>query len=206
MDQCCQDKSSELAVLRAQQGRVLQIALGINLVMFVVEFTAGVLASSTALLGDSLDMFGDASVYALTLYTLHRSDRARAGANLAKGTAMLLIGCAVIVQAVRNAWLGIVPEAHIMGTIGVLALAANALCFALIYRHRSDDLNMRSSWLCSRNDLIANTSVIAAAGLVVWSGSLWPDLVVGVAIAALFLSSAWHVLWAAGRDWRHATP
>ncbi len=153
--------------------------------MFAVEFTAGILASSTALLGDSLDMFGDASVYALTLYTLHRGDRARAGANLAKGAAMLLIGVAVILQAARNAWFGIVPDAHIMGTIGLLALAANAVCFALIYRHRSDDLNMRSSWLCSRNDLIANTSVIAAAGLVVWSGSLWPDLVVDLAIAAL---------------------
>lgn len=206
MDHCCQNKGSELAQLRARQGRVLQIVLLINAVMFLVEFTSGWLARSTALLGDSLDMFGDATVYALTLYTLHRSARARAGANLAKGGVMLLFGVIVIIEAVRKAWLGVVPEAEWMGLVGLLALAANGICFALIYRHRSDDLNMRSSWICSRNDLIANTSVLVAAGLVIATGSFWPDVVVGVAIAGLFVHSAQQVLAEGYRDWRRATP
>jgi Co/Zn/Cd efflux system component len=180
VDSCCQNKGSELAQLRARQGRVLQVVLLINAAMFLIEFISGWLARSTALLGDSLDMFGDASVYALTLYTLHRSARARAGANLAKGSMMLLFGGVVVIEALRKAWLGVVPAAEWMGGIGLLALTANAVCFVLIYRHRSDDLNMRSSWLCSRNDLIANTSVLVAAGLVFVSGSFWPDVVVGV--------------------------
>jgi Co/Zn/Cd efflux system component len=202
MDSCCQNKGSELAQLRDRQGRVLKVVLLINAAMFLVEFISGWLARSTALLGDSLDMFGDASVYALTLYTLHRSARARAGANLAKGGVMLLFGGVVIVEALRKAWLGVIPAADWMGAIGLLALTANAICFALIYRHRSDDLNMRSSWLCSRNDLIANVSVLVAAGLVVLSGSFWPDVTVGVAIAALFVYSAWQVLSESWQDWR----
>jgi Co/Zn/Cd efflux system component len=206
MDSCCQNKASELAQLRARQGRVLQIVLLINAAMFLIEFVSGWLARSTALLGDSLDMFGDASVYALTLYTLHRSARARAGANVAKGVFMLVFGVIVVIEALRKAWLGVVPEVELMGAIGVLALAANAICFALIYRHRSDDLNMRSSWLCSRNDLIANASVLVAAGLVFVSGSFWPDVVVGIAIAALFLHSAWQVLTEGWQDWRRTAP
>ncbi len=176
MDSCCDHKSGELAQLRASQSRVLYIVFAINAVMFLVEFTAGWVASSTALLGDSLDMFGDASVYALTLFVLDRSRRARAGAALFKGGFMLLFG--------------------------VVALVANGICFAMLYRHRADDLNMRSTWLCSRNDLVANSSVIAAAGLVALSGTLWPDILVGLAIAALFLHSAWQVIRDGIQEWR----
>lgn len=204
MDNCCQNKGSELAQLRVRQSRVLQVVLLINAVMFLIEFGSGWLARSTALLGDSLDMLGDAAVYALTLYTLHRSARARAGANLVKGGVMLIFGGVVIVEALRKAWLGVVPAAAWMGVIGLLALAANLICFTLIYRHRSDDLNMRSSWLCSRNDVIANTSVLVAAALVAVSGSFWPDIIVGLVIAALFIHSAWRVLTEAWRAWHWA--
>lgn len=203
MDSCCENKAGELAQLRAQQGRVLYIVLGINAVMFLFEFISGWLANSTALLGDSLDMFGDASVYALTLYTLHRSSRARAGAALAKGAFMLLFGLVVIGDAVRKSLLGVVPEANWMGAVGLIALAANTVCFILLYSHRSDDLNMRSTWLCSRNDLVANSSVIVAAVLVAVTGTLWPDVIVGLAIAGLFLHSAWQVLTEAWAQWRH---
>ena len=161
--------------------------------MFGAEFTAGWLAGSTALLGDSLDMFGDASVYALTLFVLHRSDRARAGAALAKGGFMLLFGLLVVADAVRKVILQEVPQADWMGTIGLVALLANTYCFYLLYSHRADDLNMRSTWICSRNDLVANASVVLAAILVAVTGSIWPDILVGLAIAALFLHSAWQV-------------
>lgn len=202
MDSCCENKGSELAQLRARQGRVLYIVLAINATMFLVEFVSGWLANSTALLGDSLDMFGDASVYALTLYALHRSARTRAGAALLKGGFMLLFGLVVIVEAIRKSLLGVVPEAGFMGIVGAIALVANSLCFMLLYRHRSDDLNMSSTWLCSRNDLVANTSVLAAAVLVAFTGTLWPDVAVGLAIAALFLHSAWQVLTQAWQEWR----
>ncbi|MBA4742589.1 MAG: cation transporter [Azoarcus sp.] len=202
MDSCCENKAGELAQLRAKQSRVLYIALAINAVMFLVEFTAGWIASSTALLGDSLDMFGDASVYALTLFVLHRSARARAGAALFKGGFMLLFGLLVVGDALLKLMLQEVPAAGWMGAVGALALLANGYCFLLLYRHRADDLNMRSTWICSRNDLVANSSVIAAAGAVALTGSLWPDILVGLAIAALFLHSAKQVLREALQEWR----
>lgn len=202
MDSCCESKAGELAALRERQARVLYAVLAINAGMFLLEFVSGWLARSTALLGDSLDMFGDASVYALTLYTLHRSPRARAGAALLKGLFMLLFGLVVVAEALRRGVLGAAPQADWMGVVGLIALLANGVCFVLLNRHRSDDLNMRSTWLCSRNDLIANSSVILAAVLVAYTGSLWPDLVVGLAIAALFLHSAWQVLGEAWLQWR----
>ncbi|GLZ88017.1 hypothetical protein Pres01_40680 [Metapseudomonas resinovorans] len=204
MDSCCENKAGELAQLRARQSRVLYIVLAINALMFLVEFSAGWIAGSTALLGDSLDMFGDASVYALTLFVLHRSVRARAGAALFKGGFMLLFGLVVIADAVRKMLLNEVPAADWMGVVGVIALLANGVCFALLYAHRSDDLNMRSTWLCSRNDLLANSSVIVAAGLVALTGSLWPDVAVGLAIAMLFLHSAGQVISEAWGEWRTA--
>lgn len=202
MDSCCENKGNELAALRERQGRVLVAVLVINLAMFFFEFVAGWLARSTALLGDSLDMLGDASVYAVTLYALHSSERTRAGVALLKGAVMALLGLVVIAEAIRKSVLGIMPEAGWMGAVGFIALAANTVCFAMLHRHRSDDLNMRSTWLCSRNDLIANTSVIGAAGLVALTGTLWPDVLVGAGIALLFLHSARHVLTEAWRDWR----
>lgn len=170
--------------------------------MFIVEFVGGWLVHSTALLADSLDMFGDASVYALTLFVLHRSERSRAGAALAKGIFMLLFGLVVIIDAGRKTILGVMPEADWMGGIALLALIANAVCFFLLFRHRSDDLNMRSTWLCSRNDLIANISVIIAAVLVASTGTFWPDVIVGLFIAILFLFSGWKVFTEAWRSWR----
>ena len=206
MDSCCESKSEELARLRDTPSRVLYLVLTVNGSMFVVEFIVGWIAGSTALLGDSLDMFGDASVYAITLFVLHRGVRARAGAALLKGGFMLLFGLVVIGDALRRLLLQDVPSADWMGAVGALALAANGVCFALLYRHRGDDLNMRSTWLCSRNDLFANVSVIVAAALVALSGSLWPDVVVGLAIAALFLYSAGQVIRAAQREWKAGVP
>lgn len=201
MDSCCENKAGELAQLRSRQSRVLYSVLAINAVMFLVEFAAGWLSGSTALLGDSLDMFGDASVYALTLFVLHRSDSARAGAALVKGGFMLVFGVLVIADAVHKVMLQEVPQAGWMGTVGLVALLANTYCFYLLYSHRADDLNMRSTWICSRNDLVASTSVVLAAILVAVTGSFWPDVLVGLAIAVLFLHSAWHVSREAYRAW-----
>jgi Co/Zn/Cd efflux system component len=162
--------------------------------MFLIELGAGLAARSTALLGDSLDMLGDSLVYGFSLYVLRRSAAWRARAAALKGVIMLAFGVGVLVQALWRLQAGVMPEVPIMAGIGALALAANTVCFLLLWRHRSDDLNLRSTWLCSRNDLIANSSVLLAAVLVAQLGSLWPDIVVGVGIALLFLRSALSVL------------
>src|SRR5258705_8925950 len=168
--------------------------LAISGVLFVVEAGAGLLAHSTALLADSLDMLGDSLVYAFSLYVLWRSAEWSATAAVLKGMVMAAFGIGVLAEAVYKATAAIVPSAGTMGIIGALVLLGNGICFLLLFRHRSDDLNMRSTWLCSRNDIIANLSVLVAAiGVKVFDAS-WPDIAVGVAIAALFLKSAFTVL------------
>ena len=190
MDQCCEAKTSELSALRLRQWRVLVTVLVVNATMFCVEFGAGVLSGSTALLADSLDMLGDSLVYGFSLFVLQRSMVWRSRAALVKGVVMAAFGLGVLAEAVLRLRAGVPPLAPAMAAIGTVALAANAFCFLLLWRHRADDINLRSTWLCSRNDLIANGAVLLAAALVAWSGSLWPDLIVGVAIALLFLRTA----------------
>jgi len=160
----------------------------------VVEAAAGLVAHSTALLADSLDMLGDALVYGFSLYVLWRSAEWKAAAAVLKGAIMAVFGVGVLIEAVYKAIAGVVPMAETIGIIGMLVLLGNGLCFFLLFRHRSDDLNMRSTWLCSRNDILANLSVlIAAAGVKVFDSS-WPDILIGAAIAALFLRIAFIVL------------
>ncbi|MGH7927117.1 MAG: cation diffusion facilitator family transporter [Candidatus Binatia bacterium] len=194
MDACCQAKEQELSILRGKQKSVLTLVLVINVVLFVVEAAAGLLANSTALLADSLDMLGDSLVYAFSLYVLWRSAQWKATAALFKGAIMALFGIAVLIEAIYKVMAGVIPVAEVMGLIGLVVLLGNGLCFLLLFRHRSDDLNMRSTWLCSRNDIIANLSVLMAAAAVKLFDSGWPDIVVGAAIAVLFLRSAFTVL------------
>jgi cation diffusion facilitator family transporter len=194
MDACCREKEEEVANLQANHGRTLRIVLAINAAFFVIEFVAGILAHSTALLADSLDMLGDSLVYGLSLYVLSRSPRWKVSAAIAKGGIMVAFGIGVLIEAVYKAVAGQVPIYETIGIVGVLALLANAFCFALLYRHKSDNLNMRSTWLCSRNDVIANAAVLAAAFGVYVSQSAWPDVIIGAAIAVLFLKSASTVL------------
>ena len=194
MDECCEAKATEVAQLRQRQGRVLVVVLAVNLAMFVIEVLGGVLAGSTALLADSLDMLGDAFVYGFSLYVLHRSLAWRARAALTKGLIMAAFGVGVLVEAALRLHAGVPPLVPAMFVIGSIALLANAFCFALLWRHRADDINLRSTWLCSRNDLIANGAVLVAALLVAGTRSVWPDVLVGTAIAVLFLRTAASVL------------
>jgi cation diffusion facilitator family transporter len=194
MSNCCEDKACEVEALRDRHGRVLWIVLVINSIMFVVEIWAGISAHSTSLLADALDMLGDALVYGFSLFVLARSARWQAGAALAKGGFMLAFGIGVLGEASYKIFHPIEPGLETMAGIGALALAANLLCFFLLYRHRSDNLNMSSTWLCSRNDLIANAGVLLAAGAGYLFASRWPDIFVGTVIAAVFLRSAFTVL------------
>ena len=194
MSECCNDKGCELEALRGRQGSVLKIVLAINAVMFLVEGTAGLLAHSTALLADSLDMLGDALVYGFSLYVLSLGGRWQAVSALFKGAVMAAFGVFVLGSALYKIFFPVLPIAEAIGIVGIIALGANSICLALLWRHRSDDINMSSVWLCSRNDIIANTSVLLAGAGVWLTGSGWPDIIIGLAIAALFLRSAMHVI------------
>jgi cation diffusion facilitator family transporter len=202
MDSCCQDKAGELEALWGRQARVLWIVLGINAVMFVVEAVMGVLAGSLALLADSLDMLGDTLVYGFSLYVVGRSVRWRAAAALLKGIIIALFGMVVLGQAVYHIFSPEIPDFRIIGATGMAALAANLVCLVLLTRHRNDDLNMKSTWLCSRNDIIANVGVLVAAVSVFALQSPWPDLAVGLLIMAVFLQSAVLVLRQAVKELR----
>jgi len=194
MDACCEGKSADIETLKNAHLRVLITVLAINGGLFFIELIAGLVAHSTALLADSLDMLGDTLVYAFSLFVLSRSKEWRAMAAILKGMIMAFFGVAVLGEAVFKVMAGLVPHAETMGAVGILVLAGNGVCFFMLYRHRSDDLNMRSTWLCSRNDIIANVSVLAAAGAVAYFNSIWPDVLVGISIALLFLRTAWTVL------------
>lgn len=194
MSSCCDNKSCELETLRKNQSFILKWVLAINATMFLVEYSAGIIAHSTALLGDSLDMLGDALVYGFSLYVLSRSQKWLAVSALLKGLIMLAFGLFVLAEAGYKIINPVLPSAELIGSIGILALAANLLCLKLLWAHKSDDINMRSVWLCSRNDVISNSGVILASIAVWLLQSHWPDIIVGLAIALLFLRSAWHVL------------
>lgn len=162
--------------------------------MFVVEITVGLLAGSVSLLADSLDMLGDTLAYGFSLYVIAREARMKAMAAIFKGSIMALSGLFVLGEVVYKIIFPHLPIVEAIGLMGLIALGANAFCLALLWRHQSDDINMKSVWLCSRNDIIANTSVLAAAAGVWLTASAWPDILVGLALAILFLRSAVHVL------------
>jgi Co/Zn/Cd efflux system component len=195
-DDCCSNKAHDLERLarQADQRRVLVIVLAINAAMFLIEFGAGVIAGSAALMADSVDMLGDALVYALSLYAIARSDSWKGGAALAKGGFILVFGIGVLIEIAVKITTGVPPQSNIMLAFAMLALVANLACLGLLWRFRAQDVNMASTFECSRNDVIANCGVIAAAVAVALSGSPWPDIVVAGIIAAIFLRSAIRVI------------
>jgi len=202
MTSCCENKSCELTAMRQSHSRVLWIVLAINATMFFAEGAAGLQAHSTSLLADALDMLGDSLVYGFSLFVLARSTQWQSVAALVKGGFMLAFGLGVLGEAGYKVFNPVLPGTEIMGMIGTLALAANLVCFFLLYRHRSDNLNMSSTWLCSRNDLIANVGVLLAAGGSHQFSSRWPDIIVGTLIAGLFLHSAFGVLRQSAQELR----
>ena len=199
MPGCCEDKACEISALRERQGRVLWAVLGINAAMFLMEGAFGLAAHSTSLLADALDMLGDALVYGFSLFVLPRPAHWQTRAARLKGVFMLAFGLGVLGEAAYKAVVPQMPAALTMGVVGGLALAANLICFTLLRRHRGDNLNMSSTWLCSRNDLIANVGVLFAAAASQGLHSRWPDIAVGSLIALLFLASALRVLRSALR-------
>jgi Co/Zn/Cd efflux system component len=197
MADCCEDKSCALDELQGRQSGTLKAVFGINAVMFVVVLAAGLYAASTALLADSLDNLGDALTYAVSLYAVRRSTKIKGRVAMFKGALILAAALFVVGQIGYKLLHPSVPVFEAMGLIGLLALAANGTCLALLWKHRDEDVNMSSVWECSRNDIAANIAILVAAALVWITGEGWPDIVVGTLLAILFLRSAARVFRAA---------
>ncbi len=190
----------------ARQRRVLGVVLAINLIMFAVEIGAGWHASSLALQADALDFLGDSLNYAVALFVLGRSLTWRAGTAFAKGAVMFGFGVFLAGASVYHGLVGSAPEAPVMGVIGALALVANLACALMLFGFRGEDANLRAVWLCSRNDAIGNLAVLAAAAGVALSGTAWPDLAVGLAMAALAVWAGLSVMRQARNELDGARP
>lgn len=185
MSECCgvnaQDK---------EQRTLLWTVLLLNGAMFLVEFIAGWLAQSSGLMADSLDMLADAMVYMVGLYAVGKAIQYKAKAALFNGSLQLFLAGLILLDVVQRLIFGSEPQTQIMLWISLLALAVNLFCFILLSRYRSGDINMRASWICSRNDMIANVGVMISAGLVIWLDSAIPDLVIAIIIALVIVQSS----------------
>jgi len=177
-----------------QEASVLKWLLGINAVMFIVEFATGWLAQSTGLIADSLDMFADAAVYGLALYAVGREAGHKSRAARLSGWLQLLLALGAISEVMRRFLVGSEPEPPLMMSIALVALMANLTCLVLLSRHRNGGVHMKASWIFSTNDVLANIGVIAAGLLVAWTGSHYPDLVIGAIISLLVLNGARRIL------------
>lgn len=203
MTDCC-DQDTALTLLRRRQAGTLYGVLAINAAMFLVIVVAALYSMSSALLSDGLDNLGDALTYGLSLYAVSRSGEVKARVALFKGGLIFLAACGVAAQIVYKLFVPTVPVFEIMGSFAVLGLAANSLCLFLLSRHRRDDVNMSSVWECSRNDVVSNLSVIAAAGAVWLTGAGWPDLLVASCLVAFLMRSALGVIASARAELRGA--
>jgi Co/Zn/Cd efflux system component len=191
-DSCCTPPLLNLGEPKkiAAYRRVLWVVLGINAAMFLVEVGAGLAAGSASLQADAVDFLGDAANYAISLFVVGMALRYRASAALAKGTTIGLFGLWVVGAVLWHAWHGTLPSAFTMGAVGLAALVANASSFGLLWRHRHGDANMRSAWICTRNDVLGNLAVLLAAAGVFGTGTGWPDVIVAAIMAALAIQGA----------------
>ncbi len=178
----------------AQESGTLRWLLGINAIMFVAEMTAGLIAQSAGLIADSLDMFADAAVYGLALYAVGRSLRLQTRAAHLAGVLQLVLALGVLIEVMRRFLVGSEPESLVMMIVAFIALIANTVCLLLIFKHREGGVHMKASWIFSANDVLINLSVITAGALVAWTGSSYPDLVIGTIVGLIVLNGARRIL------------
>lgn len=197
---CCDRACASEQAISPRYRRVLWTALGINAVMFAVEIAGSAHSGSVSLLADAVDFLGDAANYGISLAVLSMGLAWRARAALIKGVTMGTYGIFVLAKSLSAFVAGVPPEPISMGLIAVLALAANLSVAAMLYAYREGDANMRSVWLCSRNDAIGNVAVMLAALSVLGTGSAWPDVVVACVMATLALTAAVSVTRQASRE------
>ena len=184
----------EIEIKNRDQRHVLILLLAINGVMFIGEIIAGIIGDSTALIADSLDMLADATVYAIGLYAVGRSLLVKAKAAHISGVFQIVLGLGVLFDIVRRAFIGSEPESVLMIAVGIVALIANVVCLMLIYKHRQGEVHMRASWVFSKNDVIANLGVITGGLLVGYTGSSYPDLIIGLLIAVIVVRGGFQII------------
>lgn len=184
--------------------RVLAWVIALNLLGFVVVAAGAVMAGSASLAANTLDFLADAATYALSLWVIGKSAQTRAGAALLKGGSLALMAAAILAFAVWRAVTGTLPDAGAITGLGMFGAAVNLLAAVLLSRYRDGDANVRSVWLCTRNDLIQCVAVAATGVAVAVTGSRWPDLIVGVFLATVFLRSAWQIIAQARGELRAA--
>lgn len=194
MADCCENKSCALAAMRVKQSKTLKIVLLINIVLFCLTAFYGWSANSTGLMSESIDDFGDAVTYALSLYVIYKSDHMKAKVAFVKGCLILLGALFVLSQVVLHVLDNTVPIFETMGAVAFIALLLNLTCFFLLTRYREQDINMSSVWECSRNDILNNVSIIVASVLVWLTNLGWADIAVGLVLSLLLLKSSFKVL------------
>ena len=197
MADCCNDHHCSPVATRLDTPAwrlALWVALAVNAGMFLAEIVAGVAAGSSALQADALDFLGDAANYAISLGVAGMALAWRSRAALVKGATLGLLGLWVLASTAWHAYAGTLPRAEVMGVVGVLALLTNGGVALMLYRFRGGDANMRSVWICSRNDAIGNLAVLLAAAGVFGTGTGWPDIVVAAIMAALGISGGWQIV------------
>ena len=194
----------EVEIKDQSQRQVLYWLLGINATMFVIEMGIGLLADSTALIADSLDMLADAVVYGVALYAIGKSLLHKANAARISGFFQMALGLLIIIDIVRRSIYGSEPVSGLMMAMGAVALVANVICLVIIRKQKNEEVHMRASWIFSANDVIANLGVIFAGVLVFWLDSRWPDLVIGVIVSCVVLRGAKMILEDAGNERQRA--
>jgi Co/Zn/Cd efflux system component len=201
---CCHNDSPDFQGATAAYRRVLWIVISMNAAMFLVEIAAGVAGGSMALQADALDFAGDSATYAISLAVIGRALTVRARAAMLKGLSLGVLGLWVLGATIYRVFVLGQPDAFVMGSIGMLAFAVNVASALLLLRHRNGDANVRSVWLCSRNDAIGNVAVVLAASGVFVSGTAWPDLAVAAVMSGLFLSASVNIVRQSSHELRVA--
>lgn len=203
MADCCENKSCALEAMKVKQSKTLKIVLVINIVLFCLTAFYGWAANSTGLMSESIDDFGDAVTYALSLYVIYKSNQMKAKVAFVKGCLILLGAIFVLSQVILHIIDNTVPIFETMGTVAFIALLLNLTCFFLLTKYREQDINMSSVWECSRNDILNNVSIIVAS-VVVWITNLgWADIAVGLVLSLLLLQSSFRVLKSSYYQMKH---
>ena len=200
MSDCCENKSCAVEAMKVKQSKTLKMVLAINIFLFVVVFTSGLIAKSTGLMSESLDDLGDAITYALSLFVIYKSNQAKARVAQFKGLLILIGALFVLSQVIQHIIDHSTPIFEIMSIVGVIALLGNLTCLYLLTKHKDQDINMSSVWECSRNDIANNVAVIIASFIVWFTHTGWADILVGLALSIFLLRSSYKVITSALKE------
>lgn len=190
MSDCC-----KIEIKTKKTIKTLWIVLWINFVVFFVQFIAATIANSSSLLADSIDMMGDTLAYAISLYVINKGVKWEATASLCKGIIIYILACIILFNVIKQTVVSeMIPASNLMLIFSLIGLCANSVCLWLLNTYQNNNLNMKSVWICSRNDILVNLSVIITAGLVYYFQSKWPDIIVGLVLTILLFKSASHII------------